>query len=253
MIQSAAASVVILLAIWWTVAIQMNIPYIVPRPEVVLAKLFELLQSEDFGHIMMGTLKHVMVGFVIATVSGIVTGLLAGKFKWVNTFVYPWVVLFRTTPVMSFILYLLLFVATDWVAVWVSVFVVYPMIHVSVLQGYKQVDSKLIEMATLYQVPFEQQLKNIYLPSILPYFMSAAVTGMGINIKAVITAEAMALPDFSIGTQLFNARNYLETETIIAWTLIIIGLAVILDLLLYGIKWLATEGRRNHAIRRRSA
>lgn len=251
--QSLLASVLIIVFMWWGLALKIDTPYILPKPEVVLTKLFEILMSQSFYQVMLGTITHVFQGFIIALTLGILTGLAAGKFKLIDTFVYPWVLVLRTTPVMSFILYLLLFVPTNWVSVWVSVFIVYPMIHVSVLEGYRQVDPKLIEMANLHGVPIETQLKKVYLPSILPFLMSAAVTGMGVNIKAVITAEAMSLPEFSIGTALFNARNYLETETILAWTLIIIAMAVVMDLLLYAIKWVVTEGRRKRALSRRQS
>lgn len=252
-IQSLAASLAVILFMWWSLALKINEPYILPRPEVVLNRVADILTGGSFAQVMLGTLTHVLQGFLIALMAGIVTGLAAGRFKLINSFVYPWVLLLRTTPVMSFILYLLLFVATDWVSVWVSVFIVYPMIHSSVLEGYKQVDSKLLEMANLHGVPMETQLRKIYFPSILPFFMSAAVTGMGVNIKAVITAEAMSLPNYAIGTELFNARNYLETDTILAWTLLIIVLAVIMDGLLYGLKWLVTEGRRKNALSRRQS
>lgn len=252
-IQSLAASLVIILFIWWSLAIKIDVPYILPKPSVVLDKLITILLGESFWQVILGTMTHVLQGFGIAIALGVVTGIAAGRFRFIHSFVYPWVLLLRTTPVMSFILYLLLFVATDWVSVWVSVFIVYPMIHVSVLEGYRQVDPKLLEMANLHGVPLEVQLKRIYFPSILPYFMTAAVTGMGVNIKAVITAEAMSLPEFSIGTELFNARNYLETETILAWTLLIIAVAVVMDGLLFGLKWLVTEGRRKHALSRRQS
>lgn len=252
-IQSLVASLAVILFMWWSLALRINEPYILPRPEVVLNKIGDIFLSGSFGQVMLGTLTHVLQGFAIALMAGVVTGLAAGRFKLVNSFVYPWVLLLRTTPVMSFILYLLLFVATDWVSVWVSVFIVYPMIHSSVLEGYRQVDPKLLEMANLHGVPMGTQLKQIYFPSILPFFMAAAVTGMGVNIKAVITAEAMSLPNYAIGTELFNARNYLETDTILAWTLIIILLAVLLDGLLYGLKWFVTEGRRKNALSRRQS
>lgn len=252
-LQSTFISIAVLLAAWLFCALQINSELILPTPQAVWVKLIEILQSETFGVIVAGSLRHVLLGFGIAFVTGVVTGILSGLLKPMNWFIYPWLLLLRATPVMSFILYLLLFVPTPYVAVWVSFFIVYPIIYTNVLTGFRSVDEKLLEMAKLYGVPFKDQLKSIYIPSIFPYLMAASLTGMGMNIKAVITAEALALPEFAIGTELFAARNYLDTQSILAWTVLIIIMAVVLDLMLLVLKWTLTEGRRSHVIRRRSA
>lgn len=251
--QSVTLSLVIIFMFWWVISKRIDAPLILPSPALVFSKMGELIRSEEFIGVIKGTLRHVLLGFAVALSAGIVSGVLSGLFRVVNLFFYPWILLLRATPVMSFILYLLLFVPTPYVAIWVSFFIVFPVIHTNVLEGFRSVDEKLLEMATLYKVPLVKQLRHIYIPSIFPYLMAACVSGMGINIKAVITAEAMALPEFSIGTALFTARNYLETETILAWTLLIILIAVLMDLLLMGLRTGLTKGRRQYVIQRRRA
>lgn len=252
-LQSVTLSVLIIFLFWWLLAKRIDSPLILPSPSLVFEKMWDILLSETFGQVIKGTLRHVLLGFSIAFGAGVVSGILSGLFRPVNFFFYPWILLLRATPVMSFILYLLLFVPTSFVAVWVSFFIVFPVIHTNVLEGFRSVDLKLLEMANLYKVPLKKQLLKIYIPSIFPYLMAASISGMGINIKAVITAEAMALPEFSIGTALFSARNYLETETILAWTLLIILIAIVMDLLLLAIRYGLTKGRRRYVIQRRRA
>ncbi len=249
--QSTMSSVVILIGLWWGLAKQMNSELILPSPTLVLAKLVALIQEETFFLILSGSVKTIILGFMFAYALGLITGVLAGLNKWVGAMLYPLVLLFRTTPVMSFILYLLLFVPTEQVALWVSFFIVYPLVHTNVLKGILSVDKKLIEMADQYAVPLGKQLRGIYLPSIGPYLSAAAISGMGMNIKAVITAEAMSLPEYSIGSSLFAARNYLETDTILALTLLVIGIAIFMDLLLWGLTRMLGEGRRARVISNR--
>ncbi len=101
-------------------------------------------------------MRHVILGFSIAFGAGVLTGILSGLFQQVQWFFYPWVQLLRATPVMSFILYLILFVPTPYIAVWVAFFIVFPIIHTNVLEGFRSVDPKLLEMADLYRVPMVQ-------------------------------------------------------------------------------------------------
>ena len=252
-IQSILFSLAVLLLAWLFFARQINSELILPSPELVFAKMGELFTGESFWRIFMGSMRHVLLGFSLAFVIGVTTGILSGLVKSFNWFIYPWLLLLRATPVMSFILYLLLFVPTPYVAVWVSFFIVYPVIYTNVLEGFKAVDHNLLEMAKLYGVSFKSQLRHIYIPSIFPYLMAASLTGMGMNIKAVVTAEALALPENAIGTELFMARNYLDTESILAWTIFIILMAVVLDLILLGLKWALTKGRRRYVIQRRKS
>lgn len=252
-LQSTLFSLAVLFAAWLFCAAQLDSELILPTPQSVGVRLIEILKGETFWAIIFGSMRHVLLGFSLAFTAGVLTGILSGLLKPMNWFIYPWLLLLRATPVMSFILYLLLFVPTPYVAVWVSFFIVYPIIYTNVLEGFKSVDGKLLEMAKLYGVSFKDQLRHIYIPSIFPYLMAACLTGMGMNIKAVITAEALALPENAIGTELFAARNYLDTQSILAWTVLIIIMAVLLDVLLLLLKWALTEGRRSYVIRRRSA
>lgn len=252
-LRSMLSSICVLIALWWVLARQMNSELILPSPASVAQKLFSLLGREGFSSILRGSVKTILVGFLAAYIAGIVTGILAGLNKWVGAVLYPLILLFRTTPVMSFILYLLLFVPTEAVALWVSFLIVYPLVHTNVIKGIQAVDVKLLEMATQYEVPLSKQLKYIYLPSIGPYLSAAAISGMGMNIKAVITAEAMSLPEHAIGTELFAARNYLETDTIIALTIIVIGVAVFMDLMLWLFTRTLGEGRRRRVISNRKS
>lgn len=251
--QGVWVSIVFMASLWYFTATTMGSELILPTPMAVLARMGEILQGETFWKVIGGSMRHVVLGFLVALGAGIFTGILSGLWTQVQWFFYPWVQFLRATPVMSFILYLILFVPTPYIAIWVAFFIVFPIIHTNVLEGFKSVDPKLLEMADLYKVPMVQKLRRIYWPSLVPYLMAACVTGMGINIKAVITAEALALPEFSIGTEMFAARNYLETDLILAWTIVIILIAVLMDVLLIGIRNGMTKRRKRHVVQRREA
>ena len=47
--------------------------------------------------------------------------------------------------------------------------------------------------------------------------------------KAGIAAEVIANPNNSIGSQLFDAKIYLETDMLFAWTIVVIVLSVVIE------------------------
>ncbi len=84
-------------------------------------------------------------------------------------------------------------------------------------------------MAHVFNIKKAAILKHIYIPSIMPYFMAAAKTGMGLAWKAGIAAEVLTSPTYGIGTALYNSKIYLEITDLFAWTAVIIIISVILE------------------------
>lgn len=230
---------------------------ILPGPGQVINRVltlgFSSREAPMFWAALAGSLGRALLGFCVAVVAATLLGIGSGLFRPLQQLLYPLVQLLRAVPVMSIILYLLLFVATDWVAVWVSFLIVFPLIYTNVVTGLNTVDLKLLEMAKLYRLSPWKQLRHIYLHAVMPYWLAACLTGMGLNIKAVITAEAMSLPSNSFGALMSDARNYLDTEGLLAITVWVILLAIALDGILLGAKWLLMKGRRTYVIYRRRA
>lgn len=252
-LQSLAISFVVIFGAWAYGAQKVDNALILPTLSQVVSKMGDIFESPTFWQVIKGSMRHILMGFGAAFALGTVAGFLSGLLKPFTFFFYPWIHLLRATPVMSIILYLILFLDSTQVAMSVSFLIVFPIIYTNILTGFKQVDANLLEMAKLYQVPFWRQFYRIYLPAIFPYMMAALITGMGINIKAVITAEALSIPQYAIGSELLAARNYLDTEGILAWTVVVILLAVSLDILLILFRFVVTKGHRSYVIWRRKS
>ena len=58
-----------------------------------------------------------------------------------------------------------------------------------------------------------------------PYLISACKSALGMAFKSGIAAEVIGVPDFSIGANLYEAKIYLDTASLFAWTLAIILIA----------------------------
>ena len=74
-------------------------------------------------------------------------------------------------------------------------------------------------------------IKNIYLSSIIPYFCAALTTSVGLAIKAGIAAEVVAYIPDSIGKKLSDAKSYMEPADLLAWTVVIITISLLSELL----------------------
>ena len=75
-------------------------------------------------------------------------------------------------------------------------------------------------------------VRLVYLPSVRPYFLSAVVTSLGLAWKSGVAAEVLCRPAWAVGTQIVQARDYLETPSLFAWTLVVLLLSLALEKLL---------------------
>ncbi len=64
--------------------------------------------------------------------------------------------------------------------------------------------------------------------------------------KATIAAEVIGVPRNAMGTQLYNAKVYLETDALLAWTVVIIALSMLTEKLL-GLAFERGKKRVHHA------
>ena len=103
---------------------------------------------------------------------------------------------------------------------------VFPPVYMGVLEGIRQTDGKLLEMAKVFRVPLGRQVRAIYLPAVLPHFRTAVSLGLGLCWKAGIAAEVIGLPGGSLGERLYSAKVYFQTPDLFAWTAVIVAVSV---------------------------
>ena len=70
---------------------------------------------------------------------------------------------------------------------------------------------------------------------VLPYFLSACRLSLGMCWKAGVAAEVIGVPSGSIGEKLYNAKIYLNTPDLFAWTIVIIVISFVFERCFLGI------------------
>jgi NitT/TauT family transport system permease protein len=78
-------------------------------------------------------------------------------------------------------------------------------------------------------VPVLRRLPAIDAPAVLPHLLAACQVGVGLAWKSGITAEVIGLPQGSIGERLYQAKIFLSTADLFAWTIVIIALSFLFE------------------------
>ena len=223
------------LLIWLLCWLTVRKDVLIPSPAAVLLRLGQLICTLPFWQQVGLSLLRILTGFALALVLGAVFGALTARSALADTLLSPALRTVRAIPVASFIILLFVLMSKEYIPTVTSFLMVLPVVWSNVDQGVRSTDIQLLEMAQVFRLSRRKVLRHIWLPQVAPFFLAAARTGMGLAWKAGVAAEVLAAPRLGIGRALYEAKVYLETADLFAWTAVIVCISVVLE---KGLVWL---------------
>ena len=205
---------------------------LLPYPATVAATLLSLAQHGDFWMTVLSSLGRIVAGMALGTVLALMLAVLTCACPLADLLLSPAIRVIRATPVASFILLVLLWVARNWGPVVIAALMVLPVVWANVSRGIRETDPQLLELAQAYRFSRRKTIRLVYLPSLQPYLLSAITTSMGLAWKSGVAAEVLCLPRSAVGTQIYNTKFYLEVPQLFAWTVVVVTLSLIMEHLL---------------------
>ncbi|HWS58358.1 MAG TPA: ABC transporter permease subunit [Actinotalea sp.] len=224
-----ALAIAFWLGVWHLAAVAVDQDILLVTPAGVLARLGELVVTPEFWATVAHSFVRITAGFLTAAAVGALGAALAAASPVVDALSAPLITAIRSTPVVSFIILVLIWADSDELAFVISFLMVVPIIFTNVLQGIRQRDPALLEVAAVFRVPLVRRLPAIDIPAVLPYFIAGCRIGVGLAWKSGIAAEVIGLPEGSIGEQLYEAKIFLSTADLFAWTVVIITISVTVE------------------------
>ena len=164
-----------------------------------------------------------------AVVLGVALAAACTVSKTADALLRPLMTVVKSTPVASFVVLALIWIARDWLPVFIALLMVLPVVWSNVCTGIRSADPALLELARVYSWPRGRVLRRIYVPSVRPHFLAALRSGLGFGWKAGIAAEVLTVPHSAIGRMIYESKLYLQTIDLFAWTLAVILLSVGLE------------------------
>ena len=217
------------IATWDVAVLAVGKPLLLPPPKIVFIRLFELMQTKSFYLITVNSLWNVLRGILIAVGIGCALAVLTSRISLLREVIQLPMTVVKATPVASFIILALIFIGSAKVPTFITILIVLPVVWTNLDEGYHRIDPQLKEMTAVFRMSPVKRLLLLTLPSLKPYFLSACRTSMGLAWKAGVAAEIIAMPRLSIGTMIGDAKQYLMTEDMFAWTLTVIVLSLVIE------------------------
>lgn len=220
-------SILFWIGLWQLAAVRLSKELFLPAPAKVCRVLWkDLFPSREFWFSIRISLLHIGTGFLAGALAG--TGLAALSFLCRPIRVLLWfpIKIIKSVPVASFVILVLLWIPSSGLSVVIPFLMVLPVLYIHTLAGLEHTDQRLLEMAQIFRLSRWKKALQIYLPQVLPQIGSACSLAIGMAWKSGIAAEIIGLSKDTMGNALYQAKIYLMTPELFAWTIVIVGLSI---------------------------
>ncbi len=195
-------------------------------PVKALLRLRELSFTPSFWDAVFCSTLRIMGGYCGAVFLGVLFAAFASRYLRFRELCMPLMLAIRSVPVASFIILALVIFSSRRLSTLISFLMTLPVIYGNVLEGIRGRSKEMDEMAFVFRIPLIRRVRFILLPQVEPFLYSACEVAAGLAWKAGIAAEVIGMPARSIGSSLQQAKVYLDTKDLLAWTAAVVVLSL---------------------------
>jgi NitT/TauT family transport system permease protein len=211
----------------WELAIRLfDVPtFVVPAPSAIIASLIE--SRVRLAHAAVSTAIEISLGFVLASLTGIMIALLIVRFERFGRALYPLIVLFQNVPKVAlapiFILWFGFNLAPKIVLIVVIAF--FP-VAIDMLAGLQSVEPSFVALMQSVGASRGKILMRVRIPHSLPHLMAGLKVAITFSVIGAIVGE-FAGANAGLGYVIEFASTQLDTPLIFAALVVVsvLGLA----------------------------
>jgi len=219
---------VVTLALLWEIAGRTGNSRLLPPLSIVVVAWFELLVSGQLFRALSISLQAMALGYVLSVLFGVPLGLLMGRYRRLESFLYIYMTALLTVPMISFIPFLVIAFGLGLHSrVWIVFLFAFVIIAINTTAGVRNVDATLTEMARSFGARESDLFLKVIVPAALPMIMAGLRLGMGRAVLGMVTSE-LILAVVGFGAMLMTFSASYNSPALFATILTIVLLAVAL-------------------------
>lgn len=202
----------ILWAILWEIAGQLQLTILLPPLSRVLVRLVEIVPTPKFLLALWVTAKAFFIGNVIAILVGVPLGILMGRSVIADRIFLPWVNLFLSAPLTALVpvIMVLFGLGQTTIILTVVLFAIW-IIVLDARAGVRSISPSLVEMAHSFGASRWQAFKDIYVWAALPEILAGIRLGVIRAVKGVIIGQLLvSIVGFGELFKLYGSRFLME-------------------------------------------
>ena len=200
-----------------------------PSLEAIAAAFWRLTIAGILPHHALDTVLRLGAGFALAAVAGVVIGLLMGRSRFAEDCLLPLVSIGAPIPGLAYApLFLLWFGLGNFATILLVGFVAAFPIIFNTWTGVKAVKDIWVRSAQAMGADDPRLFRYVILPGALPYILTGLRLGLAQAWRILVGIEMLAAVPWGLGWMIFGAREFLNTDVMLAGVAVIaiIGLAL---------------------------
>jgi NitT/TauT family transport system permease protein len=209
-------------------------PRLFPPLEAVGAAFVRLTMLGILPHHVLDTVLRLLSGFAIAAVAGVAIGIAMGRSRLAEDIFLPLVSIGAPIPGLAYApLFLLWFGLGNKSAVLMVAFVSSFPIIFNTWTGVKAVKEIWVRSALAMGADNRRLFLKVIVPGALPYILTGLRLGLAQAWRILVGIEMLAAVPWGLGWMIFGAREFLNTDVMLAGIVVIGVLGLALEKLVF--------------------
>ncbi|QQO10558.1 ABC transporter permease [Breznakiella homolactica] len=218
----ALAVLAAVLLVWKGAVVLFKLPpHVLPAPEVVAARLGQIVFSPIIWGHLATTMTEILIGFGSGVILGLIAGYALAKAPTVEKVLSPFILVFQTAPKISlaplFVLWFGLGLTSKVVLIALVTF--FPLM-LNIMVGIRSVPPDYISLLRILHAKPMQRIFKVELMSALPYIMTGLRVALVLSVTAAIIGEMMGAKS-GLGFLLMTGNEMYDIPLVLATILVI--------------------------------
>jgi NitT/TauT family transport system permease protein len=216
------------LLIWHNYAI-FRASRLIPTPMKVATTMWHILESGIFLEQLAASMTRILIGFSLAMLVGTIVGILMGSRNSWDQFFKALVILGLALPGLIYALICVMFFGISILAPVTAILAgSYPFVVVNVREGVKALDKDILDMSRSYKISRGKVVRQVILPSLLPFILAAIRNGFAIAWKICTLVEVFGAVS-GVGYMIKSSFDQFAVHGIVAWALLFGGVMLVIE------------------------
>ena len=197
-------------------------PQLFPGVDKVVVTFVRLIVNGILPTHAAATLLRLAAAFVLGAAVGVAVGMLMGRSRWAERLLLPMVSVGNPIPGLAYApLFVIWFGLGNLPAILLVAFATAFPVAVNTWSGVRAVKEIWIRAAQSMGAQEHQLFRSVVLPGALPYVLTGLRLGLARAWRVLVAVEMLTAVGFGLGWLIFGAREFLNTDVMLA------GLAMI--------------------------
>lgn len=230
----SSLSVLSIIGLWY-LATQFLPPSVLPPPHTVLAAVHELVNTRELWGDIGISLSRIALAFLLGMGISLVLGFAMAVSPRAGMFFRVWVVCGITVPAIVTILTLYMIVGmNDQAAVIGAALTVVPFLTINIREGFKGIDTRLIQMGRIFRASRMQLIRSVMLPQVAPMLLASSRFGLGLVWKMVLFVELLGRSD-GVGYRIEHYFQMFDMTQVLAYALSFLVVMMFIEIFVFGL------------------